>query len=102
MKINKNSGEIITLEEAKSYTHSFQRLYPQEKKAFFVGKDRLLQILEQPDCLGIRIYNGYNDDENTSNKVLIGVDSTGNDVEEGIIVEKLVPCPSVCTKPGGL
>lgn len=102
MEIKNTSGEIITLEEAKHYTHSFQKLYPNEKKAFFVGKEQLLKILEQPDCLGIRIYNGYSDDEETSNKVLIGVDSIGNDMEEGVILEKLVPCPPICTGSGGL
>lgn len=102
MEINNTSGEIITLEEAKQYTHSFQKLYPNEKKAFFVGKENLLKILEQPDCLGIRIYNGYNDDENTSNKVLIGVDSNGDDMIDGIILEKLVPCPPICSGSGGL
>jgi hypothetical protein len=102
MEINNTSGEVITLEEAKQYTHSFQKLYPNEKKAFFVGKDQLLKILEQPDCLGIRIYNGYNDDEKVSNKVLIGVDSLGNDMEEGVILEKLIPCPPICSGSGGL
>ncbi len=102
MEINNTSGEVITLYEAKQYTHSFQKLYPNEKKAFFVGKDQLLKILEQQDCLGIRIYNGYNDNEKVSNKVLIGVDSEGNDVEAGIILEKLVPCPPICSGSGGL
>ena len=102
MEINESSGEIISLEEAKQYTHSFQKLYPDEKKAFFAGKENLLKILEQPDCLGIRIYNGYNDDEKASNKVLIGVDHKGDDMEEGIILEKLIPCPPICSGSGGL
>ena len=102
MELSTTSGEIISLEEARRYTHAFQKRYPHEKKAFFAGAENLRKILEQPGCLGIRIYNGYSEDEETSNKVLIGIDAEGNDITEGIIVEKLTACPPLCTGSPGL
>lgn len=97
MSINSTSGEIITLTEAKNYTRSFQDLNPNQIKAFYVGKEKLLQILSQPDCIGIRIFNGHDTNEGVDNRVLIGVDSNTDEMSEGIILEKLVPCPSFCS-----
>jgi len=37
MTIDSNSTEVITLEEAVQYTHSFQSNNPRAIKAFFVG-----------------------------------------------------------------
>lgn len=102
MGINTSSGEIISLDEAKQLTHSFQRQHPNEVKAFFVGKDQLLKILELEDCIGIRIYNGYNDDESKENRVLFGVDSEENDMTDDIILDRLIPCPPFCSGSGGL
>lgn len=102
MDINTNSGDIITLDEAKQLTHSFQKRYPNEKKAFFVGKDKLQKILEQDGCIGFRIYNGYNDEESESNRVLVGVDEKGNDMIDGLILDRVIPCPPYCSGSGGL
>jgi hypothetical protein len=102
MELSAQSGEIISLEEAKQYTHAFQKRNPDEKKAFFVGSINLRKILEQPGCTGIRIYNGYCEAEETQNRVLIGVDAKGNDIEEGIILDKLAACPPLCSGTPGL
>lgn len=59
MATDKNTGEVITLEEAIDFTHSFQTRNPDELKSFFVGINKLNLILEQKDCVGLRIYNGY-------------------------------------------
>lgn len=74
MAIDKNTAEIITLEEAIDFTHSFQRRNPDELKSFFVGINKLNLILEQKDCVGLRIYNGYSTETRKNNMVLVGVD----------------------------
>lgn len=53
MKIDNNSGEIITLDEAVEYTHAFQKNNPDALKAFFVGRNKINRILEQKDCIGV-------------------------------------------------
>ena len=102
MKIDKNSAEVITLEDAVKYTHSFQEKNPDAIKSFFAGSDKLKLILEQKDCIGIRIYNGYNTEQNRLNLVLIGVDMSGEDMTSGVILEELTPCPNICPKSSDL
>jgi len=98
MTINQNTGEVITLAEATGFTHSFQEENPNVIKSFFVGTNKLNLILEQKDCIGIRIYNGYDVDQNTINLVLVGVDEKGEDMTDGVIVDHLVFCPPFCPK----
>jgi len=94
--LNENSGEIITLTEAIGYVSAFRELMPDEKRAFYVGKNKVNAILEQENCMGMRIYMGYNDAESSLNLVLVGVDKDENDMTQGIIVERLFTCPPYC------
>lgn len=98
MEVNKNSGEDISLQEAENYTKSYQRDYPNDFKSFFVGINNLNLILEQPDCIGLRIYNGYSENEKVKNLVLVGVGSDGEDLTNGVILERLITCPRWCPK----
>lgn len=91
-------GEVITLEEAVEFTHTFQENNPDSIKAYTVSKDKLMLILEQEDCKGIRIYNGTDGNSSKNNLVLVGVDSTGEDMTEGVILEDLSICPPHCPK----
>ncbi|MBA4153723.1 hypothetical protein [Flavobacterium sp.] len=102
MAIDKNTGEVITLKVAVNYTYSFQNENPNAIKSFFVGKEKLDRILEQEDCIGIRIYNGNDTETNKENRVLVGVDKDGEDISGGVIVEELSPCPSHCPKSSPL
>lgn len=90
------TGEVIDLAEAETLTHAYQQSFPAEKKAFFVGAVHLKQILEQEGCIGIRIYNGYDEAEGKKNLVLVGVNITTEDMTDGVIVDKLAACPNHC------
>lgn len=98
MTINKNTAEVITLKEAIDFTHSFQTKNPDVIKSFFVGINKLNLILEQKDCIGVRIYNGYDTTQNKNNLVLVGVDKKGEDISNGVILEELSACPPDCPK----
>lgn len=102
MATDKNTGEIITLEEAIDFTHSFQTRNPDELKSFFVGINKLNLILEQKDCVGLRIYNGYNTETRKNNLVLVGVDEKGEDITNDVILEDLSVCPPDCPKSSPL
>ncbi|MFY7664801.1 hypothetical protein, partial [Flavobacterium sp.] len=80
MNTNNDSGKEITLEEACQYTHAFQSANPQAIFSYLVSTNNLNKILEQKDCSGIRIYNGYDVTNQKSNIVLVGVDENGNDM----------------------
>lgn len=100
MKLDENSGGVITLKEAQDLVSAFQTKNPDEKKAFFVGGNHLKAILSQDGCIGIRVYNAYDDENKSSTIVLIGVDENENDMKEGVIVDRTAPCPPSCPKIG--
>lgn len=102
MAVDKNTGDVISLEEAVNYTHSFQERQSKAIKSFFVGTNKLNLIIEQEGCIGVRIYNGYDPVTNKENRVLVGVDASGEDISNGIIVEELFPCPTDCPKSSPL
>lgn len=97
MSVNSNIGSVITLAEAVTYMTAYRTKFPDEAKGFFIGSDKLDLILSQEDCIGVRIYNGYDDSEGIMNQVLVGVNKDGVDLSDGIIVEKLAPCPKICS-----
>jgi hypothetical protein len=102
MNVDKNSGQVITLAEAEMYTENFRNEHPNEIKAFFVGTEKLNLVLQQKGCIGIRIYNGASGEGGIANRVIVGVDSMGEDITDGIILEHLVPCPTYCSKSSPL
>ncbi|MBX2950072.1 MAG: hypothetical protein KF704_12400 [Crocinitomicaceae bacterium] len=94
---NQNSaGAVITLEEAIEFTHAYQEEYPDSSKAYLVNVDKLNLITEQEGCVKVRIYNGYDTQTNNTNLVLVGVDNQGEDLTDGIIIERTLPCPPYC------
>lgn len=97
MKTDTNAGEIISLDEAKRFTKAYQKRNPEDPRAFFVGNEKVQKLLAQDDCAGMRIYNGFDEETQTMNQVLIGVNHEGNDQIDGIIIERLVPCPKLCS-----
>ncbi|MCL9807628.1 hypothetical protein NAT51_19050 [Flavobacterium amniphilum] len=94
-----NTGEVITLQEAQDYVSEFKKNYPDEVTSFFVGKNHIKDILNQEDCIGLRVYNGYDYAEARMNQVFIGVNSDENDMK-GLIVNKTTVCPPICPIDG--
>jgi len=96
--IDINSGSVIEKAEAVQHTNLFQEKFPDATKAYFVGKNKLNLILDQDGCIGVRIYDGFDAAGNVSNRVLVGVDATGEDMVNGTLLEHLVPCPKACSE----
>ncbi|MBO2009375.1 hypothetical protein J4E00_09960 [Siccationidurans soli] len=60
-------------------------MYPGQVSAYFVGREILQQILNQPGCMGIRFYYGIN--SGVPQLVAVGADSKENDLlGDGFIV----------------
>lgn len=91
-----SNGEIITLAEAIEFTHGYQENFPNGNKAYAVSKDKLLDILQQEGCEGVRIYNGIDSLSGNNNLVLVGIDDDGEDMTKGVILERLTICPEIC------
>ncbi len=91
-------GRAISINTGAGYTRSFRTNYPNNKKAYFVGKDLINNLLAQNDAQGIRIYLGQNiqDDGNIHiMTVLVAADSNQNDIVD-ICIDEAYPCPSMC------
>jgi len=57
--------------------------------------------LEQTDCVGIRIYNGI-DGNGKPVLIMVGAKANEDDLVDGIIVDKAVPCPNNCGRANDL
>ena len=95
MPITGHENHAITLEEASKLTANFRKWRPNAIKAHFFGRDAIQQILDQEGCLGIRMYNAFDDNEKP-HLVLVGVDANENDLYTGTTVEFSKPCPPFC------
>jgi hypothetical protein len=61
---------------------------------------QVLEILQQPDCVALRIYLGLEDEGATL--ILVGVDDSDNDMVHGAILEQPYKCPPFCGISGPL
>lgn len=100
MAFNGTEGGAISLADASALTAEYRRLNPNQVIANFYGKEILQQILDQPDCMGIRIYYGLDADGNRE-LVLVGADQSENDILD-LIVDLSCPCPKACSSPNPL
>ena len=102
----------ITLDEAVSLTQRYRKAAPASEHAGFFWGDGLKAILEQPGCVGIRIYHGLNA-EGCYSPVIVGVDEKGNDITaiakprraagaaaagagDAVLLDNHYPCPPFC------
>ncbi len=85
----------ISLEEAAAHTkrHRDSKIHAIKAGAFH--KDQVLELLNQPGCVGLRIYHGR-DKEGTPTFVLAGIDKADNDLTTGTLLEAQYPCPPFC------
>ena len=89
----------ISLQEASELTRAYRQHHPDKHIAEFFGKETLLAILAQENCAGIRIYYGMDPKTNRQHLVLVGAEPNKNDIDQGIIAERGILCPSCCGKP---
>lgn len=101
MELDVNTGSIITQEEAKALITAFKTKFPGEVTSSFIGANNVKNILEQENCIGIRIHNGYDVVNEKISLVLVGVDNDEKEIlENGLIVDQMVTCPPRCSIDG--
>lgn len=102
MAFTGNEAEQFPLETAAEWTANYRAgAASGATLAHFFGKNIILQILDQERCMGIRIY--YAKDENGKKQlIIVGADAEENDLYEGIIAERSVLCPPICSTPNPL
>lgn len=101
MKLDVNTGSIITQEEAKALITAFKTKFPGEVTSSFIGANNFKNILDQENSIGIRVYNGYDDVNKNISLVFVGVDSDEKDMlDDGIIYDRAALCPPLCPTGG--
>jgi hypothetical protein len=80
-------GEEISQDMAADFIRTYKEAYPNDILAFYMGKTILEKILAQPDCAGIRFYNGINE-KGQKTLVYIGIDAEGKDIIKRTVVHE--------------
>jgi hypothetical protein len=95
-KITGKEKHDIKLTDAAAFTKKFQAAAAQNSlRAGLFGREIIDRILAQRSVKGLRIYNALKAD-GASTYVIVGVDSSGNDLKAGILGEEIIPCPPLC------
>ena len=81
----KTVGEAIRHELGAQMITDYQTANPADVKGYFVGSDIITKILAQPGCVGIRLFNAYNE-EGKKTLVYVGVDAAGKNIVKSTVV----------------
>lgn len=104
-------GDPIDLVTAKKWASNFRETMTSsdEIQAHYFGFEIIKQILEQPGCVGIRMYYAL-DEKGEKKLLLVGVDAQGENMipsENGlttdggnIVGDYSLPCPDYCPEIG--
>lgn len=88
-------GEIIPLDKASKWTANYRAKNPNKINAHFFGEHFLREILVQKNCVGLRMYYAM-DEKGIQQLLVVGADANGNDLYNGIILDRAIPCPPIC------
>lgn len=102
MAFDGTEGALITLKQATEFTANHRNtMATGDIISHYFGRKVLQQLLDQPGCMGIRIYHGR-DLNGNKNLVLIGADTNENDMTSGVVADNSVICPPYCPPKNGL
>ncbi|CAL1518343.1 hypothetical protein [Chitinophaga sp. MM2321] len=121
--IPSDAGGFISREEMDVLTknhddeHANQKSLNGHIKAMCFGKDKVVELLNHPDCTALRIYYGVKIDTDgdgikEKKMILVAVDANGNDIlppsgdaatgsvaksmSSALILDQGLPCPDYC------
>lgn len=83
----------IAIGEAREMVDRYRRAVQRSGGAF--KKSALERLLNQTDCVGMRIYYGMHPDGQPA-LILVGVDENGEELLDGELLEQNFPCPPFC------
>lgn len=101
MALDQNTGSIISQTTAKKLIKAFEARFPNEILGSFIGSNHVNAVLAQENCIGIRIYNGYDVDNKKISLIIVGVDKDEEEIlDAGIIYDEMATCPPDCSSNG--
>jgi hypothetical protein len=93
-----NESHDISLQDAANLTANYRDQFASGTnyiKGEFFGKSAIQTLLNQDECVGLRIYYGL-DDQKVQKLVIVGVLANEEDMIDGNILEIGSPCPPIC------
>ena len=97
-----NTDHSISLSDAAELTRKYRKTAGSNAVlATAFKKETVAQILEQKDCIGLRIYYGKKDNGDPT-LILVGINSKDNDITDGILAEFGAQCPPWCPESNDL
>ena len=102
MPLPPKSNHMVTLAEAGVLTANYRKQVGTEAvKGGMFFKEILEKIINQPGCVGLRYYYGWQEN-GTPALVLVGVDAQGRDIVRGILGDASWLCPPYCNEVNAL
>ncbi len=95
MSFTGREDHSISLATAAAWTLKYRTANPGAVLAAFYGKDAIQAILNQANCVGIRIYYAL-DDNGAKQLIIVGVKADENDLYNGLLAERGIICPPFC------
>jgi hypothetical protein len=86
MSFTGTESHNITLAEASDLTANYRNMHPGQPLGFYFSESAISSILNQPDCIGIRIYYAQQLD-GTPKMVISGVKANEDDLFNGTLAE---------------
>jgi hypothetical protein len=97
MQFTGNEDHKISLEDASRLTKNYRLgVGSGAQLGGFFGKTAIKAIIDQDECVGLRIYYALLDNGQPT-FVLCGVKSDGDDIIAGELAEIVKPCPPFCS-----
>lgn len=97
MSYTGNEDHDISLTEAAHLTENFRNTVSTGATiAHYFGGAALQALLDQEGCVGLRIYYGLSDN-GEKQLVITGVNSSGDDLYNGLLAERSISCPLNCS-----
>jgi hypothetical protein len=107
-------GEDIGLTEGAQLVQNFREANPNATPGYYIGRNIIDQILNQPGCVGINFRKCLSEN-NEEHLVYTAVDADGKDIlsysvvtntgdlqkQDGIVADKVIIDWTIWTNPGG-
>lgn len=97
MAFTGHEDQYISLDDAAQMCKNYRESQsdPMTVLAHYFSKDTISGILNQTDCVGIRVYYAL-DTNGKKQLVIVGVNASENDLYQGLIADRSIQCPPVC------
>lgn len=102
MSLTGNENHDFPLQTASQWTKNYRNASTAGAAiAHYFGKAAIQAILNQEECVGIRIYYAL-DDSGAKQLIAVGVKANQDDLYNGLIAERTYPCPTMCSSANPL